>query len=75
MAPLSIHNCQVSLVARADQVSDEMSAGSDEDPDSVDTASAEHEQETLRRDMLLGHLLTMAFQVLAVQLLCLYALC
>ena len=57
------------MTVRADQVSDKMSAGSaDIAPDSADTANHEHEQETLKRDMLLGHLLTMAFQVLAVQL-------
>ena len=32
-------------------------------PDSANAASAEDERQTLKRDMLIGHLLTMAVQV------------
>ena len=56
----------------ADQVSDQLSTGKPEAPDSFNPAAAEHEQENLKRDMLLGHLLTLAVQVrlLTEQLLC-----
>lgn len=50
--------------AVADQLSDQLSTGLPETmPDTINSPATEHEHATLKRDMLLGHLLTMAFKV------------